>query len=165
MFIFQNNLKKETIPVLNVLKTANIRSIMITGDNLLTSISVGRECGLIEESDSVIKVEAQLYQSPNENQALRVHYSYAKLPGFSEKLNMKRNGDIEEVLPFIKHNNRYHLALEGNTFSLIRQNDQKLLNQIAHKGTIFSRMSPQHKLEIIQVLQQQGHQVGMCGDG
>ena len=164
--VFQNRLKKETIPVLSVLMNANIRSVMITGDNLLTSISVGRECGLIKESDSVIKVEAELYQSSNENQALRVHYSYAKLPGFSEKLNMKRSGALEEsLLPLIKSDSKYHLALEGNTFSLIRQNDQKLINRIAQKGTIFSRMSPQQKLDLIKVLQQQGHQVGMCGDG
>jgi predicted P-type ATPase len=164
--VFQNRLKKETTPVLKVLKEANIRTVMITGDNLLTSISIGRECGMIDESDSVIKVDAELFESSNENQALRVFYSYAKLPGFSEKLNMKRNGGLEEVLlPVLRQSGRYHLALEGKIFSLIRQNDQKLLNQIAHKGTIFARMSPEQKLNLIEVLQQQGHQVGMTGDG
>ncbi|CAG2115786.1 unnamed protein product [Medioppia subpectinata] len=79
---------------------------------------------------------------------------------------MKRNGELEEtLLPVIPQTGRYHLAIEGTIFQLIRQNDQKLLNQIIHKGTIFSRMSPDLKLNLIEVFQKQGHQVGMCGDG
>ncbi|XP_054161335.1 probable cation-transporting ATPase 13A5 [Oppia nitens] len=164
--VFQNPLKSNTISVLKTIKNANIRSIMITGDNLLTSISVGRECGLIDECDSVVKVDVELYESPNLNQALRVFYSYIKLPGFSEKINLKTNGGLEEtLLPNITQNGRYHMAIEGKVFDLIRQNDLKLLNQIVHKGTIFSRMTPNLKLQVIEILQKQGHQVGMCGDG
>jgi len=41
-------LKLETIPAINRLHKANIRTIMATGDALLTGISVGRECGIIK---------------------------------------------------------------------------------------------------------------------
>ena len=40
--IMQNTLKPETTPVINQLKKANIRCVMVTGDNLLTAISVAR---------------------------------------------------------------------------------------------------------------------------
>jgi cation-transporting P-type ATPase 13A2 len=39
----QNTLKPETTPVITELKKANIRCVMVTGDNLLTAISVARQ--------------------------------------------------------------------------------------------------------------------------
>jgi cation-transporting ATPase 13A3/4/5 len=40
--IMQNKLKPVTTSVINTLNEANIRTIMATGDNVLTAISVGR---------------------------------------------------------------------------------------------------------------------------
>ena len=48
--IFENKLKKSTKSTLKTLKEAEIRTIMCTGDNILTAISVSRECGLIPPS-------------------------------------------------------------------------------------------------------------------
>ena len=46
--IFENKLKPGTIPVIKTLNQARIRQVMCTGDNLLTAISVSRECGLVD---------------------------------------------------------------------------------------------------------------------
>lgn len=48
--LLNNELKLETIPTLNVLHKAKIKTIMATGDNPLTSISVARECGMVDTS-------------------------------------------------------------------------------------------------------------------
>lgn len=48
--VFENKLKPTTSGVLQVLEKANIRKLMCTGDNILTAISVGRECTLIDKS-------------------------------------------------------------------------------------------------------------------
>jgi cation-transporting ATPase 13A3/4/5 len=48
--IFENKLKPTTAGILKELLTANIGSVMVTGDNILTAISVARECGLIERN-------------------------------------------------------------------------------------------------------------------
>lgn len=63
--IMQNKLKPVTIGVIDTLNRANIRTIMATGDNVLTAISVGRECNLIEPDHEVflgdlIKTKANL---------------------------------------------------------------------------------------------------------
>ncbi|KAF3065032.1 hypothetical protein GL218_02213 [Daldinia childiae] len=47
--IFENKLKPTTAAVLKELTESNIGSIMVTGDNILTAISVARNCGLIEK--------------------------------------------------------------------------------------------------------------------
>lgn len=44
----QNKLKSATVGVIEQLNTANIRIIMATGDNVLTAISVGRECKIVQ---------------------------------------------------------------------------------------------------------------------
>ena len=49
----QNKLKPATTGAIKGLNDANIRTIMATGDNVLTAISVAREC-LIVESDAEV---------------------------------------------------------------------------------------------------------------
>jgi cation-transporting P-type ATPase 13A2 len=41
--LLNNELKPETIPTINTLHNARIKTVMATGDNPLTSISVARE--------------------------------------------------------------------------------------------------------------------------
>lgn len=56
--ILENRLKPDTSEVINTLNTAKIRTIMITGDNILTAISVARDCGIVNSSQAVITVHA-----------------------------------------------------------------------------------------------------------
>ncbi|KAI9597974.1 hypothetical protein BDF19DRAFT_494043 [Syncephalis fuscata] len=51
--IFENKLKAPTAGVIETLHTANIRQVMCTGDNVLTAISVSRECGLVRPESQV----------------------------------------------------------------------------------------------------------------
>ena len=51
--IFENKLKPQTAGALRELQQAQIRQVMCTGDNILTAISVARECRLINETAHV----------------------------------------------------------------------------------------------------------------
>jgi cation-transporting ATPase 13A2 len=48
--IFENKLKAATPGIVNELNEAGIRQVMCTGDNILTAISVARECSLIDRT-------------------------------------------------------------------------------------------------------------------
>ncbi|KAF9869455.1 hypothetical protein CkaCkLH20_13052 [Colletotrichum karsti] len=48
--IFENKLKPTTASVLNELLGSNISTTMVTGDNILTAISVARECSLMKKT-------------------------------------------------------------------------------------------------------------------
>lgn len=48
--IFENKLKPSTEEVIEELSEAGIRKVMCTGDNVLTAISVARECSLIDRT-------------------------------------------------------------------------------------------------------------------
>ena len=42
-FILENELKKQTVPSLKELHNANIRTLMVTGDNLSTAVAIARK--------------------------------------------------------------------------------------------------------------------------
>lgn len=48
--IFENKLKSNTAGVIAELIESNINAVMVTGDNILTAISVARECGLVDRN-------------------------------------------------------------------------------------------------------------------
>lgn len=48
--IFENKLKPASAAIINELNEAGIRKVMCTGDNILTAISVARECQLIDRT-------------------------------------------------------------------------------------------------------------------
>jgi cation-transporting P-type ATPase 13A2 len=47
--VFENKLKPSTRAILAQLRHAKIRRVMCTGDNILTAISVARECELVSK--------------------------------------------------------------------------------------------------------------------
>ncbi|KAH8860139.1 putative cation-transporting ATPase 13A3 [Schistosoma japonicum] len=59
LLIMENRLKPETTQVIQTLRYANIRPVMVTGDNMLTALSVARDCEMIDELDRIILVSAK----------------------------------------------------------------------------------------------------------
>ena len=53
LLIVQNKLKNNTTISIDKLANSNLRMVMATGDNLLTAISVAKECNLIKPDSSV----------------------------------------------------------------------------------------------------------------
>lgn len=57
--ILENRLKPDTCDIINDLMAAHIRTIMVTGDNILTALSVAHDCDMIPTGQSVIIVTAK----------------------------------------------------------------------------------------------------------
>src|SRR5690606_34229442 len=55
--IVENKLKKETKSSIEVLKHADMKMIMATGDNILTAISVARDCNIIDHNLQIYEFE------------------------------------------------------------------------------------------------------------
>ena len=55
----QNKLKEATAPAIETLHKANIRTVMATGDNVLTAVSVARECAIIDPEIEVFLGDVQ----------------------------------------------------------------------------------------------------------
>lgn len=57
--ILENRLKPNSEKVIQILNDAGIRTIMVTGDNILTAISVAKDCDMILEDQSIIIVNSR----------------------------------------------------------------------------------------------------------
>ncbi|XP_042856179.1 polyamine-transporting ATPase 13A3-like isoform X5 [Penaeus japonicus] len=161
LLILQNMLKPETAPVIRQLKAANIRTVMVTGDNILTGISVARDCGMVGETDHVLLAKvtapspehpASLTFEPADTPDILVQYS----DDVDNKYTCMNMGD---------GNPRYHLAVTGKAWALLCQYFPDLVPRIVARGTVFARMSPDQKAQLVEELQAIDYVVGMCGDG
>lgn len=56
--IMQNKVKQATPGVINELRSANIRSVMITGDNVVTACAVAKECNLVQPNETLLLASA-----------------------------------------------------------------------------------------------------------
>ncbi|XP_056421363.1 polyamine-transporting ATPase 13A3 isoform X1 [Hyla sarda] len=164
LIIMQNKLKPETPAVLEDLRKANIRMVMVTGDNMLTAISVARDCGMILPHDKVIVAEAL---PPKDGQAAKINWHYADT---MPRSNL--NAINQEVIPMKSVNDSleenqidYHFAMNGKSFGVILEHFQDLLPKLVLHGTVFARMAPDQKTQLVEELQNVDYYVGMCGDG
>nr|CAG8510149.1 13919_t:CDS:10 [Entrophospora candida] len=165
LIIFENKLKPGTAPVINTLKKANMRQIMCTGDNVLTAISVSRECGLINP-DGKIYVPRFSQGTSSDPQTTII---WESLKDVNDLL------DSDTLKPCLSNNNLnappvglcdYTLAVTGDVFRWIVDNcDELILYRMLVKGHVFARMSPDEKHELVEKLQEMGYSVGFCGDG
>ena len=103
----QNLVKQETYPALEKLHEADIETVMVTGDNILTGISVGRDCKLIRPGTTIIKVEADVMQEFDSTQ-LNVSYylTESDKPGANAEVRFEQLKSlffyIFQVLHFFK---------------------------------------------------------------
>ncbi|XP_066597773.1 polyamine-transporting ATPase 13A3 isoform X2 [Prorops nasuta] len=61
--VMENRLKPETTPVISALNAASIKTVMVTGDNMLTALSVARDCDIVKPGTPVIAVAAITQQN------------------------------------------------------------------------------------------------------
>lgn len=156
LVVMKNNLKDKTIETIDALHSANIRTLMATGDNLMTAISVAQECHLVDRNDSIIIIQTQT----NSEGKPRLNAEYFQRNDFpSESYCKQKSNSASEVT--IEVDKRSRLALEGQTFSIIKEHFPQLLPKMIIRGTIFARMSPENKQQLIEFLQTYGYIVSM----
>lgn len=83
--IMENRLKPKTTQIIEELKRANIRPVMVTGDNVLTALSVARECHMIDHGQDVIILQATV--TNDETDAILSWY-YADIPQSIEPITV-----------------------------------------------------------------------------
>ncbi|KAF4083388.1 hypothetical protein AMELA_G00140630 [Ameiurus melas] len=162
LIVMQNKLKPETPGVLEVLRQANIRTVMVTGDNILTAISVARDCGMILPQDRVIIADAL---PPRDGQVARINWRYADNPNKHSIKPEDVEIGVEDGPEELRSVEKYHFAMSGKSFAVITEHFQDLLQKLVLHGTVFARMSPDQKTQLVEALQSVDYYVGMCGDG
>jgi cation-transporting P-type ATPase 13A2 len=221
--ILENRLKPDSEKVIKILNDAAIRTIMVTGDNILTAVSVAKDCDMVLENQSIIIVnsrwktddEPEIFYTleghstsataTNNNVMLPTpatidfevegangdgkyklmtnSNSVSSLATIETNTNSLNKRDVEknDIFAFKKTfdsdddnpyclapelpNNRYRFAMDGKTWAIVRDYFPELTGKFVTRGSIFARMSPDQKQQLITELQDIGYYVAMCGDG
>uniref|UniRef100_A0ABI7W4Y3 ATPase 13A4 n=1 Tax=Felis catus TaxID=9685 RepID=A0ABI7W4Y3_FELCA len=149
LLILENRLKEETKPVLEELISARIRTVMITGDNLQTAITVARKSGMVSESQQVILIEANEITGSS-SASISWKLIEEKSIAYSNQDNYI---NIKEEVSDHGREGSYHFALSGKSFQVLSQHFSSLLPKILINGTIFARMSPGQKSSLVEEFQ------------
>jgi magnesium-transporting ATPase (P-type) len=161
LIILENRLKPESASEIKLLNEANIRTIMVTGDNLQTSISVAIECGIMNPlHSSIFILETELVEDSTEKKTQIVMKPVVN-SSITNDVHSKDEQSVSANAVKINLNKRVQLALSGQAFETIVAHHPKLLDKILRYGTVFARMSPEQKQQLVEALQQNlGYFVG-----
>ncbi|RZC41797.1 cation-transporting ATPase 13A3, partial [Asbolus verrucosus] len=151
LLIMQNTLKPETTPVIRILHNANIRTVMITGDNILTAISVARDCEMVKKHDQIYILETK-NEDTNPVPELVLQ-------------NIGSTNDLSRSVPIDFDFSHCHLAIDGKTWNKIKTFYPEILPHLLVRTTVFARFQPDQKTQLIMHLQSLDYVVSMVGDG
>ncbi|KAI1713225.1 e1-E2 ATPase domain-containing protein [Ditylenchus destructor] len=159
--VLANRLKNHTKEVIEELNRSNIRTLMITGDNLLTATSVGRECGIVDKSRDLFQLDLDMRAKDNFSLVVKEMAS-------DSTQNKMSSCPLDEFDSEMGNRDSYlqQFAMTGNTFSaILEQFPPNQIDRMIANCKIFARMAPNHKQILVNRLKQMGNTVAMCGDG
>ncbi|XP_060056839.1 polyamine-transporting ATPase 13A2 isoform X1 [Erinaceus europaeus] len=161
LLVMKNLLKPQTAPVIRALRGTCIRTVMVTGDNLQTAVTVARGCGMVGPQEFLVVLHATPPErgQPASLELLPAESSETSSANGAKSPDQAGSYTMESALPFS------HLALSGSTFGVLKKHFPKLLPKVLVQGTVFARMAPEQKTELVCELQKLQYCVGMCGDG
>ncbi|CAN9515694.1 unnamed protein product [Ophioblennius macclurei] len=155
--MMKNQVKKESGPVINILTVAQVRSVMVTGDNVLTAVSVAKSCGMVAPNEKVIYVIA----NPHTGRSMPT-LRFSLQDGGSAATHTS----IEVITQNLYQGGfGYHLAINGKSFAALCEYFPEDLPKVLMRATVFARMAPDQKTQLVKELQKLNYRVGMCGDG
>uniref|UniRef100_A0AAY4EH67 Cation-transporting ATPase n=1 Tax=Denticeps clupeoides TaxID=299321 RepID=A0AAY4EH67_9TELE len=150
LLVMKNQVKPESAGVIGTLRQAQLRTVMVTGDNILTAVNVARGCGMVASHERVMFIHA----SPPTG------HSPAVL-----KFHLGEGGVRHPYTLTIKIGDSYHLAVNGKSFGALSDYFPEQLPKVLMRATVYARMAPEQKTQLVTALQKLNYRVGMCGDG
>ncbi|XP_072474984.1 probable cation-transporting ATPase 13A4 isoform X7 [Notamacropus eugenii] len=139
LLILENRLKEETKPVLEELTSAHIRTVMVTGDNLQTAVTVARKSGMITESLRVVLIEANEADGSSPASVTWKLLEDRKHTGYRDQdIYINIGGDASRPRD---EEGSYHFAMTGKSYQVISQHFSSLLPKalkMAHAGISLS---------------------------
>ena len=165
----ENRLKPQTTPVISELRLAQVRPVMVTGDNMLTALSVARDCRMVDADDKVVLVQC-LTSSTSSDVTAKPHLQFSLAEDESRKLvapmtsakpravdvytserDVEKGASAADGLTSEKA--RVHFAVTGKSWALLRQHYADVIPRIVVRGTVFARFSPDQKQQLVEALQ------------
>ncbi|XP_067382763.1 cation-transporting ATPase 13A2 isoform X1 [Channa argus] len=157
LLMMKNLVKPESPKVINTLRLAHLRSVMVTGDNILTAVNVAKSCGMVGSDEKIIFVNATSHTAQS-TPTLRFSLEDGEASN--------SQGSVEIITRDLYQGGySYHLAINGKSFAALCDYFPEYLPKVLMRATVFARMAPDQKTQLVKELQKLNYRVGMCGDG
>ncbi|KAL2103581.1 hypothetical protein ACEWY4_000449 [Coilia grayii] len=159
LLIMKNLVKPESPEVISILRQARLRTVMATGDNILTAVNVARGCGMVASNERVIFVHASP-PTGHSPAVLKFHLGeeWTQAAVSPDEIDVISQGLYQSGVT-------YHLAVNGKSFSALCDFFPEYLSKVLMRATVYARMAPDQKTQLVTELQKLNYRVGMCGDG
>lgn len=123
-------------------------SCIFIGDNILTAISVAMDCGMVNLTDKIYVISVDNSENP------RLVIKEANV------INCHQEDEVIDI--DLAH---CHFALDGKTWTKLKQYYPDLLPNILVSTKICARFQPDQKAQLITDFQKLDYVVSMVGDG
>jgi len=145
LLLFRNEMKPDSPDAIIELKKGSIRSVICTGDNVHTGISIGKQCRIVSQHHPCLLGELDKsgnlrWVDPNDE-------------------DTTKSVDVHDPA-----NSGAQLAVTQGAWRLMLREGLEL-EKIWTRLVVFGRMKPEDKINVVKYLQSQNLVVGMCGDG
>lgn len=155
LIFIKDEIRKEAIEGVKLVKDAHIKTIMITGDNKETAISIGRECGIYTEGDLIYTSDElnKLSDEELKEKIMKISIVARSLPNdksrlvkISQELNLivGMTGDGVNDAPALKRadvgfsmGSGTEVAKEASDIVILDDNFKSISNAILFGRTIF----------------------------
>jgi cation-transporting ATPase 13A3/4/5 len=185
LVVLVNPVKPDTPEVIGLIRDANIRTVMATGDNVFTAVSVARQCNIVPKNLTVYVAEPRIMSHPKgrgrsksaadrrETEEPMVTWTPMEADrakhdpsGVSFPLKSSSQLSAAPVDDWRLCPNDCEFAMTGETFSVLEQSMSKDdIRVLLMRTHIMARMSPANKTRLVELFQDLGYTVAMCGDG
>jgi cation-transporting ATPase 13A3/4/5 len=184
--IFENPVKRETMGVIRTLESCKVKSVMITGDNLMTAVSVGIKAKILDPTSNIFTAQMEqdrvVWTRVNGSRdESRVTEDQAEVMARLAESGFRGFADTfpettKDVFRSVK-SGHCSIALSGEAYSaFFVQKDPPtpdwIVQTLLPACTVFGRTSPSQKANIVALFQSyyktafdQIWLVGFCGDG
>lgn len=191
LLVLSNTIKPESAPVIAELTAANIRCVMVTGDNMQTAVNVSKACGIIERDIPVYYGELRngrvrwipsspgmpdldtltltpIFDSGGGDISDGGTTSRGKNDAFYES-DGSENGESRplQYAGYTQYKDfKYSLAVHGDAFQVLLGGNLVTYHALLEKTQVFARMKPDQKTILVKTFESVlDVYVGMCGDG
>lgn len=123
---------------------------------------------MVLPQDSMIQVKVT---PPDETRPMaKLHYQPIGLSDHYEEVCSRRSpfcldSSEESCSALDIETSDFHYVVDGKTWALLRSHFSDVIPRIIVRGTVFARMLPEQKTQLIEAFQDLNYIVGMCGDG
>ncbi|KAL7067525.1 E1-E2 ATPase family protein [Cryptosporidium serpentis] len=183
ILLFGNTIRHEAQRILNSLVNSDILPIMITGDSAYTSVNVARKLDILRAKDTETAIseldENNLvsWRCIGTGNLIQNNYIYSAesmetfkdlvLTGecFEKLLEEHKNKQMQEISTCIKLDECANSDIEFEEVQTLLCDKKSPLESILNRVSIYARMCPNNKVNIVNFFMNKGIVTGMVGDG